>query len=90
MLTTSSTPKPPHSHCNRRQHAHNTTQPRNYFERLTMSPQTQAAAMLERAKYCRAESQNYLRHSVPAMYQLEAMAEDLEKKAAELLKESTQ
>jgi hypothetical protein len=55
-----------------------------------MSPQTQAAAMLERAKYCRAESRNYFRHSVHAMYQLEAMAEDLEKKAAELLKEVTQ
>jgi hypothetical protein len=51
-----------------------------------MNKQTQAAAMLNRAKWHRAESQNFLRHSVAAMHQHEREAEDLERRAAELMR----
>ena len=56
------------------------------------SPATQAAAMLNRAKWHRAEAINFLRHSCAAMRQHEREAEDLERRAAELLntKEKTQ
>jgi hypothetical protein len=50
-----------------------------------MSPETQAANLLAQAADRRAESNNFLRHSVAAMYQFEADAENLEKRAAELL-----
>ena len=58
----------------------------------TPSRATQAAALLNRAKWHRAESINFLRHSVAAMRQHEREAEDLERRAAELLntKETTQ
>lgn len=47
-----------------------------------MDKQTQAAAMLARAQWHRAESENFLRHSVAAMHQHEREAEDLERRAA--------
>jgi hypothetical protein len=50
-----------------------------------MNKQTQAAAMLARAQWHRAESANFLRHSVAAMRQHEREAEDLESRAAQLL-----
>jgi hypothetical protein len=50
-----------------------------------MNTQTQAAAMLARAQWHRAESENFLRHSVAAMYQHEREAEDLEGRAAQLM-----
>lgn len=53
----------------------------------TPSAHTQAQAMLSRAQWHRAESKNFLRHSVAAMYQHEREAEDLEQRAAELLKQ---
>lgn len=52
------------------------------------SPATQAAALLNRAQWHRAESINFLRHSVAAMHQHEREAEDLERRAAELLKQT--
>jgi len=51
----------------------------------TMNKQTQAAAMLARAQWHRTESENFLRHSVAAMYQHEREAEDLERRAAQLM-----
>jgi hypothetical protein len=51
----------------------------------TPSAHTQAQALLSRAQWHRAESKNFLRHSVAAMYQLEREAEDLEQRAAQLL-----
>ena len=53
-----------------------------------MSPQAQAASLLAHAAHCRAESNNFLRHSVAAMYQFKADADSLEKRAAELLADS--
>lgn len=53
----------------------------------TPSAHTQAQAMLNRAQWHRAESKNFLRHSVAAMYQHEREAEDLEQRAAQLLKQ---
>lgn len=50
-----------------------------------MTPKAQAANLLKQAAERRAESNNFLRHSVAAMYQFEADAENLEKRAAELL-----
>ena len=50
-----------------------------------MSPETQAANLLAQAADRRAESNNFLRHSVAAMYQFQTDAESLEKRAAELL-----
>lgn len=50
-----------------------------------MDKQTQAAAMLARAQWHRAESENFLRHSVPAMYQHEREAEELERRATQML-----
>lgn len=50
-----------------------------------MTPQAQAANLLAQAADRRAESNNFLRHSVAAMYQLQTDAENLEKRAAELL-----
>jgi hypothetical protein len=50
-----------------------------------MSPETQAANLLAQAAERRAESNNFLRHSVAAMYQFKADADSLEKRAAELL-----
>ena len=50
-----------------------------------MNKQTQAAVMLARAQWHRAESNNFLRHSVAAMYQHEREAENLERRAAQLL-----
>lgn len=50
-----------------------------------MTPEAQAANLLKQAAERRAESNNFLRHSVAAMYQFEADAENLEKRAAELL-----
>jgi hypothetical protein len=53
-----------------------------------MSPQAQAASLLAHAAHCRAESKNFLRHSVAAMYQFSNDADSLEKRAAELLADS--
>ena len=50
-----------------------------------MTPETQAASLLAQAADRRAESNNFLRHSVAAMHQFQADAESLEKRAAELL-----
>jgi hypothetical protein len=50
-----------------------------------MSPETQAASLLAQAADRRAESNNFLRHSVAAMHQFQADADSLEKRAAELL-----
>jgi hypothetical protein len=50
-----------------------------------MTPKTQAASLLAQAADRRAESNNFLRHSVAAMRQFENDAESLEKQAAELL-----
>lgn len=50
-----------------------------------MSPETQAASLLAQAADSRAESNNFLRHSVAAMHQFQADADSLEKQAAELL-----
>jgi hypothetical protein len=50
-----------------------------------MTPETQAKGLLAQAAYCRAESNNFMRHSVAAMRQFENDAESLEKRAAELL-----
>jgi hypothetical protein len=50
-----------------------------------MTPETQAAKLLAQAADRRAESNNFLRHSVAAMRQFENDAESLEKRAAELL-----
>jgi hypothetical protein len=50
-----------------------------------MNPETQAANLLAQAADRRAESNNFLRHSVAAMRQFENDAESLEKRAAELL-----
>jgi len=46
----------------------------------------QAATLLARAQWHRAESENFLRHSCSAMYQHEKEAERLEREAAKLLK----
>jgi len=50
-----------------------------------MTPEAQAANLLAQAAERRAESNNFLRHSVAALYQFQADAENLEKRAAELL-----
>jgi hypothetical protein len=50
-----------------------------------MSPETQAASLLAQAADRRAESNNFLRHSVAAMHQFSNDADSLEKQAAELL-----
>jgi hypothetical protein len=50
-----------------------------------MSPKTQAANLLALAAQRRAESNNYLRHSVSAMHQFSKDADSLEKQAAKLL-----
>ena len=50
-----------------------------------MSPETQAASLLAQAADRRAESNNFLRHSIAAMHQFQADADSLEKRAAELL-----
>ena len=50
-----------------------------------MSPETQAANLLAQAADRRAESNNFLRHSIAAMHQFQADADSLEKRAAELL-----
>lgn len=50
-----------------------------------MTPETQAASLLAQAADRRAESNNFLRHSVAAMHQFQADADSLEKRAAELL-----
>ena len=50
-----------------------------------MTPEAQAANLLAQAAERRAESNNFLRHSVAAMYQFQADAENLEKRAAKLL-----
>jgi hypothetical protein len=50
-----------------------------------MTPETQAANLLAQAADRRAESNNFLRHSVAAMHQFQADAESLEKRAAGLL-----
>ena len=50
-----------------------------------MTPEAQAANLLAQAADRRAESNNFLRHSVAAMRQFENDAESLEKRAAELL-----
>ena len=54
----------------------------------TPSTATQAAALLNRAQWHRAESNNFLRHSCAAMRQHEREAEDLERRAAELLNQT--
>lgn len=51
-----------------------------------MTPETQAASLLAQAADRRAESNNFLRHSVAAMHQFSNDADSLEKRAAELLK----
>jgi len=50
-----------------------------------MTPEAQAANLLTQAADRRAESNNFLRHSVAAMHQFQADADSLEKRAAELL-----
>jgi hypothetical protein len=50
-----------------------------------MTPQAQAANLLAQAADRRAESNNFLRHSVAAMHQFSNDADSLEKRAAELL-----
>jgi len=50
-----------------------------------MTPETQAASLLAQAADRRAESNNFLRHSVAAMHQFSNDADSLEKRAAELL-----
>ena len=50
-----------------------------------MSPETQAASLLAQAADRRAESNNFLRHSVAAMHQFSNDADSLEKRAANLL-----
>ena len=50
-----------------------------------MTPEAQAANLLAQAAERRAESNNFLRHSVAALYQFQADAENLEKRAAKLL-----
>ena len=59
---------------------------------MTYAPSryTQAQTMQSRAQWHRAESQNFLRHSCAAMRQHEREAEDLERRAAQLLKEIKQ
>ena len=53
-----------------------------------MSPETQAANLLAQAAERRAESNNFLRHSIAAMHQFKADANSLEKRAADLLADS--
>ena len=48
------------------------------------SPQAQAYSLRQQAQWHREESQNFLRHSVPAMYQHERAADALEAQADKL------
>lgn len=54
-----------------------------------MNKTTQAEAMLTRAKWHRAQSRDFLNNSCASMRQHEREAEDLERRAAELMKEAT-
>lgn len=57
---------------------------------MQQTPDTIAAALWIRAQWHRAQSRDFLNNSSASMSQHEREAEDLERRAAELMKEATQ